>query len=334
LQLVRELQARGRYVIPLISDFATVYKMCVTAPLNASNRDEISNSRIRCVNGKVDSFCGICWTQSEGGEIDRLNKLVKEKIDKILLDSARTGESLPVEVEAVIKGKLTVYKERWTWIPIAFSLFSVTLLLCHANSPLTIIVAAVFTFLWYDFFSGVLHIVLDNPEFVNLPILCDPCLEFQWHHHIPSDLACKPFLQVCGDLNLVMTVILTAYLSPYIGFGFHTPMALCLVGCKMLMAYFGQLCHCMSHMPPHNRPDWVTFLQNNGLMISSKEHMIHHASYDDNFCIGSGLCNGIISWSLKNVTDNKWYWLTLFLFSLFAEVPIANYLLCKFAGFQ
>ena len=307
--------------------------MCVTAPVQRVD-DEAASNKIKCVSGTAKNFCGICWSQSTGGEIERLNLLVKQKVAKFIEESVKTGEPLPVEVEAVVTGNITVYKERWMWVPVIFSMISASILAYQSTRPLTVIIAAVFSFLWYDFFSGVLHVVLDNPEFVKYPVLCDPCIEFQWHHHIPSDLACKPFLQVCGDLNLVMTILLTAYLSPHIGFGYHTPMALCLVSSKMLMAYFGQLCHCMSHMPPHNRPTWVTYLQNKGFMISSREHMIHHSSYDDNFCIGSGACNGIISFLLNNVTSNKWFWLVLFLTSLFADVPVANYLLCTFLGFE
>lgn len=306
--------------------------MCLTVPAGSSN-DAIVPPKIRCVNGKSKSFLGICWTQSDGGDIGKLNYLVKQKLAKFTEDSIRTGKPLSIEIEAVLSGNIVVYKERWMWVPLVFSFASIITLVYHSTSPLTVLVAAIFSFLWYDFFSGVLHIVLDNPEFVKYPILCDPCIEFQWHHHIPSDLTCKPFLQVCGDLNLVMTIILTVYFSPYTGFRYHTPMVLCLVSCKVLMAYFGQLCHCMSHMPAQHRPNWVIFLQKNCLMISSREHMIHHNSYDGNFCIGTGACNGIISWCLKNVTSNKWCWLGLFLFSLFADVPIANYFFCNFLSF-
>lgn len=303
--------------------------MCLTT----AGISQPAPNRLRFVNGTSKNIAGICWTQSNGDDIDRLNVLVKEKTQKFIEESKLSGEPLPVEVQAIITGNLTVYKKRWMWVPVLYSLASVVLLIYHVNSPLTVLFSAIFSFLWYDFFSGVLHIVLDNPEFVNVPVLCDPCLEFQWHHHIPTDLACKPFLQVCGDLNLVISILVITYLCPYLGFGYHTPMALCLVGSKVLMAYFGQLCHCMSHMPVHNRPEWVTFLQNSGLMISPKQHMIHHASYNDNFCIGSGLCNGLISWLKKNVTSNKWCWLGLFLVTLIADVPLANYLLCN-TGFK
>ena len=69
-------------------------------------------------------------------------------------------------------------------------------------------------FFWYDFLSGVLHMVLDNPEFINFPIIDDSCLEFQWHHRIPTDIISKSFLQVCGDLNMIMIMLLGFYLLP------------------------------------------------------------------------------------------------------------------------
>lgn len=54
--------------------------------------------------------------------------------------------------------------------------FALLLLGCNYDKPLTLIIAIIFTFLWYDFFSGVLHIVLDNPGFIKLPVLGEPCL--------------------------------------------------------------------------------------------------------------------------------------------------------------
>ena len=40
-------------------------------------------------------------------------------------------------------------------------------------------------FVYVDFYGAVLHVVLDHPAFVTMPIIGDGCLEFQWHHAIP-----------------------------------------------------------------------------------------------------------------------------------------------------
>lgn len=268
----------------------------------------------------------------EADEIDRLNSIVQEKVKKFVEESASTNKPLSAEVKAVLEGNHTVYRKRFTAFPVMMTIFGVCVILFNFSwvTPL----AFVASFVWYDFFSGVLHIVLDNPDFINLPLLGQPCLEFQWHHHIPNDLSSKSFLEVCGDLNVVILILSTIYLAPMIGFEYRSPIALTLVGCKLIMSYFGQLCHCMSHTPVHKRPQWVIYLQDAGLMISPKEHGLHHQSYDGSFCIGSGLCNPALTWLLDNFTSNKWFWLAFFFVSIVADVPILNFLFTTVAGVQ
>lgn len=265
-------------------------------------------------------------------EIDKLNLLVQNKVEQFVAKSNKSG-SLSPEIEAVISGR-KVYKRRLTWLPITLFFYSLYLIIQNVDSIATLIITGLIQFIWYDFFSGILHIILDNPEFINFPLIGPACLEFQWHHHIPLDLASKSFLETCGDLNLVMTLLLAFYSFPFIGFNYTNKTAFCLIGFKVLMAYFGQLCHCMSHTPKHHRPHWVIFLQDKGLMISSKDHMKHHQTYDDNFCIGSGICNPFLSWLLKKLPSNKYFWLILFGVSLFADIPFFYYLLTVFGGFK
>lgn len=131
---------------------------------------------------------------------------------------------------------------------------------------------------------------------------------------------------------MVVTILFAVYFCLGLVNGMN-PTYCCLVGWKLLMAYFGQLCHCMSHMPLPYVPKWILALQNAGVMISTKEHNGHHKTYDDNFCIGSGMCNPIIA-GLRRITSNKWLWLSLFIFTLIADVPLANYVLTSKLGFQ
>ena len=153
-------------------------------------------SNIKCMNGLSESFAGICWFRGQSvataldivdDEVDRLNELVRIKVLKFQEENDKQGIPLPDEVEAVIRGHLTVYQKRWTFIPFAFMVMSTLLLLNNLLFHSTEVVATiVFTFFYYDFLSGVLHIVLDNPLNIGLPVLKEPCLEFQWHHHIPT----------------------------------------------------------------------------------------------------------------------------------------------------
>ena len=132
---------------------------------------------------------------------------------------------------------------------------------------------------------------------------------------------------MCGDLNLCVILLTFAYLNPWIGFGyydFRSPMALALVSSKILFAYYGQLSHCMSHMPPANRPSWVRVCQDYGITIAPKEHMIHHNNYNDNFCIGSGICNPLISFIKRHVIDQQWVWIFILGSCFFFDVPVAK----------
>lgn len=194
--------------------------------------------------------------------------------------------------------------------------------------PGYILLSGVLMFFWYDFYSGLLHIVLDNPEFIQYPVLGTPCLEFQWHHHIPLDLASKDFLQTCGDLNTVASifgVLFFAFLN-------NSSIVCCLACFKFLFAYFGQFCHCMAHTPASRRPEWVDFLQSWGVMVSPQEHGVHHKTYDDNFCIGSGVCNPLITWCTRNLPQNKFFWLTIFLVCTVFDVSTFEYILVKGFG--
>lgn len=153
----------------------------------------LTPSKISYVAAKSTSFMGIYWmgdylnqSNSSTNEIQNLNQLVIEKTKIFVAESLRTGEPLPIEVEAVLDGKHIVYKERCVWFPIIFMTVALVTIVRFLDAPLTVITAGLFTFVWYDLFSGILHIVLDNPSFIKMPILCDPCLEFQWHHHIPG----------------------------------------------------------------------------------------------------------------------------------------------------
>lgn len=284
-------------------------------------------------------FLGIRWARTPG-EIDNLNRLVDAKCKYFLGEHLRSGAPLPPEVDLVLKTNKpsTVYKERVTLIPLVFMVAHVANLFYQAfYHPFAVAAAGVFSWLYYDIYSGVLHIVHDNPIMMTMPVIGEPTLEFQWHHHIPQDLTSKSFLEVCGDLNVVTPLIKVLYFAPYPFFGFRNPMALILISWKLFFAFFGQLCHAMSHTPPHRRPKWVTKLQSAGVMVSPKEHWGHHKSYDDNYCIGSGIWNRALTpflnftnWVHKAIGSNDdisaYCWLAGFLAMSVFDVPLTNHL--------
>lgn len=77
-----------------------------------------------------------------------------------------------------------------------------------AQAPNTLALLATFVVMYFyiDFYSGVLHVVLDNPRFVRLPVIGVPCVEFQWHHTFAYDISTRRLLDVWGDLNVLLLV--------------------------------------------------------------------------------------------------------------------------------
>jgi len=281
------------------------------------------------VSPVCDAFAYVFSDNSS--DIAQLNQIVHSKSLSFIKSSESSGIPLSPEVASYVATGEPVYKNRLNWFPVLVGLIGIFLIFSNVNSLVTLMACALLSFLWYDFYSGCLHVVLDNPTFIDVPLLGPPCLEFQWHHHIPTDLASKKFLQVCGDLNVVVAIIAGIFLFACVFFDYDTPLLRTLLGFKVLMAYFGQYCHCMSHTVKSKRPAIVNSLQNWGFMISPSEHHKHHQDHSTNFCIGSGFWNPSLSFIYSKISSNKWLWLAFFLVSSVADVPVMNSLLVECA---
>jgi hypothetical protein len=185
----------------------------------------------------------------------------------------------------------------------------------------TVLVCMLVMFLAYDVYSGVLHIVLDCPANISLPLLGQACLEFQWHHHIPTDIVRKPFLEVCGDLNLAVGAMCAIHVlwSSQMG---SKAVPLILTALKLGMAYFGQF----SHRTAHDFKCTSSFakgLQRAGLMISQLEHKAHHKPpHDIDYCL-VGVCNRPVD-ALRKAIPNDRVWLVIFLLWTIFDVKLLS----------
>ena len=65
---------------------------------------------------------------------------------------------------------------------------------------------------------------------------------------------------------------------------------------------------------------------------------MHHKTYDDKFCVGSGIWNGVVTKALSATNKaheflggsedtNAYTWLAFFSITLFIDVPVFNYAL-------
>ena len=56
----------------------------------------------------------------------------------------------------------------------------------------------VVNYIYIEFYGAVLHVVLDNPLNLKLPVLWEACLEFQWHHFVSKNQEAYIFIYIYG----------------------------------------------------------------------------------------------------------------------------------------
>jgi plasmanylethanolamine desaturase len=141
-----------------------------------------------------------------------------------------------------------------------------------------------------DFVSGLVHWVADTWGRETMPVVGRRLLRpFRVHHVNPDDFARRRFLDVNGDVSMiVLFLLLAALVFPLArpwgrvteGFLF----SFCLVGVPTNQV------HQWAHM--RRPPAVVRFLQRTGIILSRAEHLRHHvAPYAQHYCIATGWCN-------------------------------------------
>lgn len=179
----------------------------------------------------------------------------------------------------------------------------------------------------YDMLSGFLHIVFDNPDNLYIPILGQPCLEFQMHHHFPTDLVQRDFLDVVGDLNLV-GLVLSGFTVAV--FDINDPLIRYMGALKLMMAYYGQFSHRSAHTPSSANNKYITALRNMGLMIPLDKHRSHHRPpHDKDFCL-VGVCNPLVNFLYQKVTRNRFFWMVGFFAYGLMGVKLESIVMQKF----
>ena len=290
------------------------------------------------------------WTEQRQHQIDALNARV-DKLTTIAVQGAVTQATKPPQSPQhdVVLDPTYVYAQHPMTVFVAgtpiYQLRSALLVYVYAggavgllllgltmtlHSPWAVVLSVLVSFLGYDLYSGILHVVLDHPTNIAAPLLGQPCLEFQWHHAIPDDLVRKHFVDVCGDLNIAVFVLFlcNSYLLieniPDMLFvtgrveGHVSGPALLCGGMKILMAYYGQCSHRSAHSFGSKRYRLATWLQHYTLMIAPRAHLSHHKPpHTTDYCL-IGVCNPVIDALRTHGSTSNTLWLVLFLFvSLF-----------------
>ena len=233
---------------------------------------------------------------------DWLNVLVRKRIAKATTD----GETLPPEMAWVAEHDHQVYQRRFepmVWAVLALSAYGIL----QTEQLLSLLAVFAFLYLYIDFYSGVLHVVLDNPRFVRLPLIGVPCVEFQWHHTLPYDISTRKLFDVWGDLNALL-LIKSLFLFGICGV---TPTTLMVAGVGYAWGYANQVSHRLAHTAPRHRPRFAVWLQKHHLLMEPSAHHVHHNDHTKSFPVLSGHSRRLIQRMLQ-VVPNGWAWLALF----------------------
>jgi len=247
------------------------------------------------------------------------NAHLEAKVQELIIRSKQSKDddpvlkvaSLPKLYDGALRAGTPIYVTRSHFPVFVLCAISVSLVASAIyETNLAIFVCCVAgALIGYDLLSGFLHIVFDNPDNLHMPILGQPCLEFQMHHHFPMDLVLRDFLDVCGDLNMV-GILLTIW--TFACFDVHNPLLRYMGGLKMLMGYYGQFSHRSAHIPSSSKNKFVTALRSFGLMIPLEKHRSHHRPpHDTDFCL-VGVCNPLINFLYHKVTRNRYFWMVGF----------------------
>jgi len=266
---------------------------------------------------------------SENG-VEELNREVAKQINAAYMTNHNTIEHTYAANN--IENGMPVYKHRSIVAMYVLVTYAVLALIATPIPLWKNMFWAVFMYFYIDFYGGLLHFVLDHKGNLKLPLISEACLEFQWHHNIPYDIASQPFYEVVGALNILSLVKLGFTLSAwlYVAFTHRANMASWLVisAWAYLWAVVGQWSHRQAHTSPHKRPVLAVALQSIGVLIEPKQHKAHHdAAFEEPHSAQFGrtypILHGKTGWLLEaclNAVPSAEFWTLAWLMLTFGDV--------------
>ena len=145
-----------------------------------------------------------------------------------------------------------------------------------------------------DFVSGIVHWTADTWGRETLPVIGRRLLRpFRVHHVNPDDFTRRGFLDVNGDVAIIVVFLLlpALFLPLDQQWGRLTEVFLfsfCLVGLPTNQV------HQWAHM--RRPPSLAGVLQRTGIILGRAEHSRHHvAPYAQHYCIATGWCNRVLT---------------------------------------
>lgn len=139
-----------------------------------------------------------------------------------------------------------------------------------------------------DFFSGIFHWGADNYGDGDTPIFGSVIVAFQGHHANPWTITHRGFFNNVHKIakGVIPLMLLSLLVTPSPAARLF---AVVFFNCQILSQEFHKLSHTVKP------PPLVTWLQEKGVILSRKEHGLHHSSpFESNYCILTGTCNSFL----------------------------------------
>ena len=161
----------------------------------------------------------------------------------------------------------------------------------HINSPidlLGIIFAVGLSIFLGDLGTGVFHWSVDNYGSIKTPVFGTVCASFQGHHITPWTITFRSFAnnvyKICYG---TIPALLLVTISPL------GPLSRLFFALFITWWMISQELHKFAHM--RTAPKWVKVLQDTGIILSKKEHGLHHTSpFEGHYSILNGASNWIL----------------------------------------
>lgn len=169
-----------------------------------------------------------------------------------------------------------------------------------------------------DLISGLLHIVLDNPRSMNVPLLRGLAGGFQRHHERPSRIYEMSLYEHLYVMHLPLTIVFLAVVAVDDGALFTAFLSL------VVSLHLMQMAHLWAHLPAPRVPAPVRRLQRWGLLVGNREHGRHHTPpYSRDFCILSGWFNPPLNAVVRLLGPTSHWWNAAFLASCLLPLGFA-----------
>jgi len=142
-----------------------------------------------------------------------------------------------------------------------------------------------------DLGTGIFHWSVDNYGGIKTPVFGSVCVAFQGHHDTPWTITFRSF---CNNVfkiayGTIPPLLLLLLAGPTV----VSPLARIFATLFINWWLISQEFHKYSHM--RSTPPLAKKLQEMGIILSKKEHGLHHTSpFEGHYCILTGVCNPLL----------------------------------------